>query len=390
MTVRRGALLLLLAAAAAGCYTREELERPAPKPFRFQLLPYPTWDGDEGLAGHLIAGWRRGANRLPPPVAEAIEINADAAQSGTRGISVTWDASSRWPGWRFLAHGSANRFRRTPYFGIGNESVYDDSLHALYPRFYQYELLRTGLTLAAQRRLRGPVRGLVAVQARHYRARMLDTATAYARDLAAGVAADSGSSDGVELRAGLVYDTRREEASPSQGALLEAMSAWSVRGRSYRRTLLSARAFLPFGEWEQYVLAFRQTVELASDTLPFFVAYERLTTWRPEDGFGGPTSIRLYTRGRFLGDNRAVISADFRYKWVDVPAPTSPFRVWLLAFADAGRLWGVGEGPDLRGLHWSGGVGARLQFGKGGFFGIDVGSTDETAVTFAVGTVFGF
>jgi outer membrane protein assembly factor BamA len=200
----------------------------------------------------------------------------------------------------------------------------------------------------------------------------------------------SGSANGAELRAGLLFDTRREEATPTQGVFLEAMVAQSVGSAEYRRYLLSAREFFPLGEWEQWVLGFRQTTELASGSLPSYIAYERLTTWYPEDGFGGPTSIRLYSTGRYLANNRVVASADLRYKLLDVPYPTSPVRVWLLAFGDVGRLWDPGETPNLRALHWASGVGGRIQISKGTLIGVDLGLNDQDGFAFTIGTSFGF
>lgn len=390
---RRAAATLvpLLAALLQACvYTRQEAEHPAPLPFETRIIPYPLYNGDEGLSINLLSGLRRGANRLPPPVSEAINLEARLATSGTRGVSLAWDAPGRWRDWRFYVEGAADRFRRAPYFGVGNDAEYSDSLVELYgSTYYRYELLRTGIYGAVQRRL-GRFRAHLGGQLRHYRVQPLDDSTALAKDVAAGVIPDTGGFNGAEIRAGLLYDTRREEATPDDGFFVEGMVAQSILGEDYRRYLLSAREFFPMGEWDQWVLGFRQTVELASGTLPFYIAYERLTTWYPDDGFGGPTSIRLYDSGRFLANNRSVLSADLRYKWRDIPYPTSPVRLWMLGFADVGRLWNPGETPKLTGLHWSAGVGSRLQIGKGTLFGVDLGSTDQSLFTFAISTSFGF
>jgi hypothetical protein len=80
---------------------------------------------------------------------------------------------------------------------------------------------------------------------------------------------------------------------------------------------------------------------------------------------------------------------DLRKKIVDIPFPTSPFRVWVLGFADAGRLWRTGESPSFHGLHWSGGVGGRLQISKATMFGLDLGGGD-LGPNFAISTTFAF
>jgi outer membrane protein assembly factor BamA len=349
-------------------------------------LAYPTYDGDEGLMVHASLALRKAANRLPPANSKSISLDTKVATSGTRGAALTFDAPGWWPDWRLMAMAGGERLQRAPFYGTGNTSSIADSLGT---RYYRYSLLRTTLLAAVQRRIVGSLRLHVAAQWRHYHARPLNDSTAFARTLTPGTASDTMPQTIVELRAGLLFDTRDFEASPSHGVFLEAMADRAASGASYTRWLASAREFIPAGEFQQWVFGFRQTAELASGSLPIPVAYERLTTWYPEDGFGGATSLRLFTPGRFVAPNRAVTSMDLRYKALDAPFLTSPLRLWLLGFADVGRLWDPGESASLSNLHWDVGIGARLQFGKGSLFGVDFGRTSE-GFGFAVGTQFGF
>jgi outer membrane protein assembly factor BamA len=204
------------------------------------------------------------------------------------------------------------------------------------------------------------------------------------------VVSDTAGAHSAELRAGLLFDTRDEEASPSRGILLEVMGGSGSGDFRYTRWLAGARAFIPLGEFEQWVIGLRQTVELAEGDIPVFVQYERATTWYPEDGFGGPTSLRLFAPGRFVAANRGVASVDVRKKLLDFPLRTGPMRAWALGFADAGRLWDQDARPSLRGLHWAAGIGGRLQFGKGTIFGLDLGLNGDDGFGFAFGTSFAF
>ena len=360
-------------------------ERPAP--WLPRMLPYPTWDPIEGFAGHLAMGWVKRSNEAPAPVSKAINIEGIASTSGTLGLNVRYDAPGWWRDWRLLAFGGAERLRRVPYFGLGNNSVASDSLG---DRFYRYELLRVTAGLVVQRRLAGPVRLLVGGQWRHYNAGSLGDSTAFARDVRAGLISDTVGSNTAELRAGLLLDTRDEESSPSRGLLLEIMGARGLADFDYTRYLAGARLFVPLGEFEQWVIGVRQTVEISRGDAPVFVQYERPTTWYPEDGFGGPTSLRLYAPGRFVAPNRAIGSIDVRKKLLDFPMPTSPMRAWALLFADAGRLWDDGASPSMRGLHWAAGAGGRLQFGKGTIFGLDLGLNGDDGFSFGFATSFAF
>ena len=373
-------------ALLAACYTRADVDRPPPpEPFYFRALPYPTYDSDEGLAGHLLVGWRRPGNRRPPPVSLAFGFDGRIATSGTRGLLFSYDAAGIWKHWRLLAVAGAERLNRVPFYGTGNNTAINDALPT---EFYRYQLLRTTLLATVQRRVIGHVRALAGAQFRHYRARPLPDSSLFG-DLALAGLADTLGTSNLEVRAGLMFDTRDEEASPTRGVFLETMAARAVSGHDYTRYLVSARAFARFGSLDQWVLGLRQTAEVSTGTVPLHIAYERLTTWYPEDGFGGPTSLRLFAIGRFLAPNRSVFSADLRYKALDAPFPTSPVRVWLIGFVDGGRLWNAGEDPTIAGLHWSTGLGARLQFSKSTIFGLDVGRNDE-AFGFAVGTSFAF
>ncbi len=388
MRYRAAAVLVLAATALVGSPSLAQERGPAarPDPWFFRPLVYPSYNGDEGLMGYLSIAWRKGGNRLTPANSKSISVDTKLATSGTRGAALTFDAPGYWRDWRLLSQVGSERLQRAPFYGAGNTSTLSDSFTT---RYYRYSLLRTTLLAAAQRRIIGPLRLHVAAQWRHYHARPLKDSTAFARYLGPPTATDTMPQSIAEARLGLLFDTRDAEASPSHGVFLEVMADRAVSGANYTRWLLSAREFIPIGEFEQTVLALRQTAELARGTLPIPVAYERLTTWYPEDGFGGATSLRLFVPGRFVAPNRAVVSADWRHKVLDAPFPTSPLRFWLLGFADAGRLWNEGESPSLSNLHWDVGVGARIQFGKGTLFGLDLGRTSE-AFGFAVSTAFAF
>jgi outer membrane protein assembly factor BamA len=318
-------------------------------------------------------------------------VDARIATSGTRGVNVYWDVPGRWRDWRFLLWTGAERLRRAPYFGLGNDAEVNDSLEDANGDipYYRYELLRTTLYGVVQRRLSDHFRIHAAAQFRHYRATPLDSNTALGADIEAGIV-DTGLATNTEVRLGLLYDSRDWEATPSRGLFVETIAATSVSGEDYQRLLVSAREFFPLDEYERWILAFRQTAELANGAVPYYVAYERTTTWYPEDGFGGPTSIRLYDSGRYLATDRTVFSADLRFKYIDIPYPMSPVRLWFLAFGDVGRLWNPDQTPDLTGLHWAAGVGSRLQIAKGTLFGIDLGMNDDQGFAFTIGTSFGF
>jgi outer membrane protein assembly factor BamA len=297
-----------------------------------------------------------------------------------------FNEQGRWKGWRLLLMAGSLREQRAPFFGLGNRSVSEDSLENAYGVAYNsYSLLRTTGLAALRRQVAGPLHVQAGVQWRHYRAQSLpNRRSRLGDDLAAGVPLDTGSANGLELRAALLYDTRDEEASPARGVFVEALYSRGLKGAgdfAYNRYGLGLREFIPVGEFT--TLAFRQSVELSDGTLPFYIADERLTSWRPEDGFGGVTSLRAHLPGRFTAPNKALVSADLRYRnWDSWLTPTTPIRLYFLVFADVGRVWNAGEAFAVSHLHAGGGVGTRLQVGRGGFFGFDFGWSPDAGLSF--------
>ncbi len=367
------------------------------EPWTFYLLPYPSYNALEGLSINLVGGWRKSAPAGPIPVGLSIEPYLSLATSGSRIFSLTWDNSGRIPGWRLLAMAGYEHLTRAPYFGLGNGTLVNDSLESAYggeAHYYRYELTRTTGIAAVERRIAGPLRAHVSAQWRHYRAAPLAGArTALGDDLARGVPLDTGAYTNLEVRGALLFDTRDEEASASQGVAVHAIVARSLKGAGafdYTRWAVGAREYVPFGTWQTVVLAARQEVQMASGTLPFFVAYERLTSWRPEDGFGGETTLRQNLPGRWLGANSALASLDLRYKYWDAAIGLTPIRLWLVAHADVGRVWDEHEKVRWSGMHSGYGTGLILQIGRASFFGMEIGYSPDAHFQFSTTVTLGY
>jgi outer membrane protein assembly factor BamA len=369
------------------------------EPWSFLLLPYPMYNTLDGLSINLMGGWKKSAPKGPIPVGLSIEPFASLATSGSRILSLTYDNSSRIPGWRLLAIAAYEHNERAPYFGLGNASVVNDSLESANGgarHYYRYSLERTTGIVAVQRQVVGPLRVHVAAQWRHYDVQNLGgRPTALGADLARHFTSDTGSKNGAEVRGALILDTRDEEASADHGILFQVIVARGLRvggagDIDYTRWAADAREYISLVRDSTLVLCARQAVQLSRDTLPFYLGYERLTTWRPEDGFGGATTLRQNLPGRWLGPNNALGSLDLRYKWWDLAIGLTPFRLWLVAHADAGRVWDVRQHFQWSGFHTGFGVGAIAQFGRGSFFGLETGYSPDAHVQFSTTVTLGY
>ena len=386
---RAAALALLLAGPRLA-----RAQVPA-EPWSFLLVPLPTYSSLDGLGVELVGGWWKSAPPGPIPNGATISPGASISSSGTKVLSLTYNNTGRVPGWRFLGIVGYERFERAPYFGLGNDARVSDSLEAADggdAHYYRYSLTRESAIAAVEHQIAGHLRLHAGAQYRHYRALPLGGApTALGTDLPSGAASDTGASNTFEIRAGALFDTRDEEASPSRGVLIDAMGAKAIKGPgdfSYTRWAFDADEFVPVGS--ETVLAFRQAVQLARGSVPFYVEYERLTTWLPADGFGGIATLRQNIQGRWLGPNTALASADLRYKYWDTAIGISPVRLWLVAHADVGRVWNEGETFPISGLHSGYGVGAIGQFGRSGLFGLELGWSPDAHVQFGTTVTLGY
>lgn len=367
------------------------------EPWSFYLLPYPSYNSLEGLSINLTGGWYKGAPAGPIPAGVSFSPSASLATSGSRAFSLTWDNRGRVPGWRFLLLAGYEHLTRAPYFGLGNATVVNDSLESANggdTHYYRYELRRTTGIAAVERRIVGPLRAHLGAQYRRYRAEPLGgPPTALGADLGRGLTADTGSTTGLEIRGALIFDTRDEEASPDCGvyvALIGARGMKEIGTLAYTRAAVDIREFIPLDADSVLVISARQVVQVSNGAIPFYIAYERLTSWLPEDGFGGTTTLRQNLPGRWLAPNNALASLDLRYKYWDSGVGLTPIRLWLVAHADAGRVWNAGERFQWSGLHSGYGVGVIAQVGRASFFGLELGYSPDAHTQFSTTATLGY
>lgn len=350
----------------------------------------PVWrvdaGGQLGLGLGLGVGWSRQERPGPWASPARLALIGRYGINGSRDLSLILAAPGLLADWRIWALLRSERMLRTPYFGPDNQGQVEDSLEQRYGLiYYRYALLRATAHASVQRRLKGPLWLQVGGQLRRYRtAALRQQPTLYRNDIAAAALADTAWSLGSEGRFGLVWDTRDYVGAPQRGALLEVISAF---GRlhdltadhrvHYWRVMLGAREFLTLDDSTRTVLALRQRVSLASDTLPFYLAYEQITSDLPDDGVVGSRLVRLHSGANQLASNQAFVSVDLRHKLLMLrDDPERPIRLWGLLIADAGLLWEPRQAPALRRKAWTLGGGFRVQASKGTLLGLDAGWTD--------------
>ena len=322
----------------------------------------------------------------PAPLRAELKVMGRYGVTGSSDLRLQFLAPDLVSGWRFFMLVGSERMLRTPYFGPDNKEIVEDSLKERYSiLYYRYALLRSTAFAAVQRHVAGPFWVHVAFQARHYRTSAIaEQPTLFAQDVAAGRVDDTTRYTGLEGRLGFVIDTRDDWVAPKRGAYLEALVALGrlrdeSRGsdRDYYRYLVGLREFMPLGESRRTVLALRQRFVFPSVNLPYFLAYEQLTTGLPDDGVVGPRSVRLHGGGNQIASVQAFLSVDVRREAVILRAdPLNPVRLWWLVLADAGVLGEPDQSLSELRREWTIGLGGRAQFARRTLLGLDVGWTD--------------
>ncbi len=146
--------------------------------------------------------------------------------------------------------------------------------------------------------------------------------------------------------ADLTFDTRRDAIFPRDAIL--ASVGWDAlnftgTGPTVHRYHTDVRGYV--GVVGQTVLSLRARLDQSSDSLP---PYEQLL-------LGGPSWVRGFRTGAFVGDNRAITSAELR---IPFTSPLSIARTGFDVFVDSGAVYN--DGQHLRDATFHQGVGGGV------------------------------
>ncbi len=310
----------------------------------------------------------------PQPALAAVNFDAGASTQGSYAVVVDAQAPAWWDGWRAGLTLSAARDNRLGYYGLGNDTQYSpDSVDAVGRYFYKVSRSHLAARATIQHRVIGPVRLLAGVAVERTDFRALPGASVFARDLGGAGVLDPTTipfTDKV-VRAGVLIDTRDHEIDPHSGVFVEALFA---SGTGYTRSTANAR--LQVHPFERLILAGRLAVEGMGGTPPLAAQQEMETSERAFVAVGGYRSLRGYYDGRFAGRGKLIGGLEARYGLVWAP---SVLELKLVAFYDAGRVFGLGEAVRLTtsGLHHSGGGELALRFLRNSLIVVGYGRGSE-------------
>jgi hypothetical protein len=373
----------LLVALAMGTVGLEAQESPRPG-VQVTGLPAINYDSDEGFGYGAVVGIYRygeGGNLY----LWALEPSIYFTTNGRREVFVFADAPFVFGGdWRVSVGAGFSGECCVPYYGLGNASVYDPArAEDASPPFYRYDRDRWIFEAILQWRVRPSVRLLGGFSAYHNSSESGGPDTRFAEDLAASVVPSAHlSAASVGPKLGIVYDTRDHERDPHRGVWLDALVWQGLEALGseddFTRVTGTARGYLPLGS--DITLAARLLAERVAGTLPVSMLPNLGSSFRDFEGVGGAGSVRGVFRARFIGRSRFLSNTELRWRGRQFNGVGQRWRIGLVAFVDAGRVWDD-VGPDAgAGLHWGKGAGVRWTMGDAFVVAIDIAHGDEAGL----------
>jgi len=144
------------------------------------------------------------------------------------------------------------------------------------------------------------------------------------------------------LKAGLIWDTRDNEALPTSGIWTEALLIGSIDAKNtnykYLMATVTHRQYFSLVK-DRLSVAYRliYSGKIAGD-IPFYMLPYYMNTKEIRDGFGGSKTIRGVMRNRLVGDGVAIGNIEGRWRFFNANIGSHEIYIALSAFADAGMV----------------------------------------------------
>lgn len=168
--------------------------------------------------------------------------------------------------------------------------------------------------------------------------------TLYERYVDWGVIRESEKNGGMVnlFKAGVVYDTRDNEANPNSGMWSEALllTAPSFLGNdnSYTKLMLTHRQYFTLFP-KRLTFAYRLSYQSKiAGTMPFYMLPLVFDSKETKDGLGGSKNLRGIMRNRITGDGFAFGNFEFRWKFLSTVLFNQNLYLALNPFVDAGII----------------------------------------------------
>ncbi len=289
------------------------------------------------------------------PYTQAGHFQASAGAS----FKGSWRGQARFrapglrPGWRLDAWVLADRAKRFGYYGLGNDTQFDQASFDQASDLYRVQRTLYAGQVELGRTIVGPLRASIAGRVQRNEFRALDGASIFGSQVGSALNETDGSG-----RISLILDTRDTEYRPQNGVYLEAGAKAGSGGDGYGWFYGVGKAFV--SPVEGTVIGLQLAGGGATGTPPLSQSFEFNTAETMDRwSYGGQFTNRGLADSRFAGSGVAFANLEARH---DLLSLGDLGAITLLAFADAGRVYGPGESFTLDQMKVSGGGGFALRF----------------------------
>ncbi|MEO8198953.1 MAG: BamA/TamA family outer membrane protein [Gemmatimonadota bacterium] len=282
--------------------------------------------------------WSRGVDDYLSPLPYSGNLSLDGGLS-TRGsyfLTAQFRAPGLKEGWRFASVASVARESRFGFFGVGNDTRFDESLvNDAQPYFYRVKRERSLVQAEITRRLVGHLHVSGAAGFDHTKFNPLPGPSIFRDSFP-----DDREDNDVTGRISLIFDTRDNEYNTTRGIMIETGAMAGSGGEGYSRFYGSIRGFVPIRDGA--VVAARLLGSATGGTPPLHARFE-LPMWENTlTVFGGTDSHRAFDDGRFGGEHVLFANLEVRHNIIDLATLGA---ISAVGFVDAGRVF---EGEKFR------------------------------------------
>jgi outer membrane protein assembly factor BamA len=345
-------------------------------------LPSLNFDADEGVGyGALLELYDYGDGQLP--YVYTLQPEVFFTTGGRRDYTLFFDTPHLLgEGWRLSAYLASEQQIASPYYGLGNASIYDATLETdADPFYYRFGRTRRQLRVNVQRAVRGnELRVLAGFGVTHVGLELVprDSGTTFlARQVATGAeTAPEGWWN--YLRVGVVRDTRDREVGPTRGTwselIVQRTDELLGSEGGFTRLTVTDRRYLTLAPG--LVFANRVVVRQVVGGAPFYELSLIESSFKQQEGLGGSKSMRGLPLNRYVGDGLFLWNAELRWRALEWRLLGKPFHTVLSAFLDSGRVW-HDDAPSLDpgALHHGYGGGVRIGMGENFVVAVDGGTS---------------
>ncbi len=366
---------MLLQNAVQAQEAKEKKEAKTPTGFSFGALPTISFDADMGFQyGGLVSLYDYGDGSLYPSYKQMMKVEVSRYTKGSGTNQIFYDAKNLLPHHlRLTADLSYLTEKSLDFYGFnGYQSRYlpeltdkDNTAEYITRVFYRDLRKMFRFTADLQGQLSGPhLRWLGGIGIMNMKAGPVDfdainkgkdeadklpiDTTLFDRYVEWGIisAAEKDGGSANFLKAGIVYDTRDNEANPMKGMWSEALITYAP-----------GFLFNPEFSYAKLVLIHRQYFTLIKDKLsfvyrlgyqgtiagnaPFFMQPYMLSSYSSitkTDGLGGAKTLRGIMRDRVVGDGIAYGNLEMRWKFLKTHVGKQNLYFALNGFSDFGMV----------------------------------------------------